>query len=88
MDSLITEGVENMHATYAAAEGVADAYVHLAGRQPAKALKEKAKPAMAEGTKRLEGNVKWGNKSEKSSVDPAKIQKTFADTAQFQADIA
>jgi hypothetical protein len=73
MDTLIKEGVENMHATFAAAEGVADAYVHLNGGGASKALKEKAKPAMAEGSKRLEGNVKWGNKSEKSSVDPAKI---------------
>jgi len=80
-----------MRDTEEAAESVADAYIEFAAAKGAKAvttIKEKGKPALEKGSKQLAENVKWGKKSGDESVDPKKIQKSFADSAQFNAEIS
>ena len=77
-----------MHATKQAAEVVADAYISFNQNSPSDTLKQKVKPGLEAGSKQLESNVKWGKKSAVNSVDPKKIQKSFADSANFNAEIA
>jgi hypothetical protein len=40
------------------------------------------------GNEQLNDNVKWGEKSGKDAVDPQKLKISFAESADFNAEIA
>ena len=89
IDNLVKEGVKNIESSDQATDALIDAYVHLNSRKmnPADTLKKKTKPALEGGAKQLKDNVDWGGKTGKESVEPKKVQLTFADSQKFNTEI-
>ena len=69
-----------MHGTKKATEDMFNAYIAMNAKSPAESLKKSGKPALENGGKQLTNKVKWGKKSADGSVDPKKIQGSFADS--------
>lgn len=74
------KGVENMRKTQRA-------IVKLAAAEP-KMLEAQGKPALDGAVDALSSNVQWGNDTVEGTVEPEEIKHSFADSAQFNAEIA
>ena len=83
VNSLMQEGVTSMRGAAKATAGL----VKLAAKKQLP-VKGAVAPALTDGTKALTDNVKFGQKTAGATTDPKKLEKTFKQSADFNAEIS